>query len=113
MTKGIHASLTWWSLISQRPTSLTTPLATMNEVLSPASRSSEVRRPSRFRTTIPHTMPSGSPLAKIASAFHSPGRIAKRSSATSAAPMRASSAQRRCSSRTSDTHLIPRYLLNV
>ena len=52
-----------------RPKSFTMPLDTMNEQLSPANNSSELRRPSRYHTTKPHTIPRGRPLKKIATTF--------------------------------------------
>ena len=61
---------TLWLFISHRPESLTAPLARMNEQHSPAISASEVRRPSKKLTTSPQTMPSGRPLAKIATHFH-------------------------------------------
>ena len=65
--------------------SLTTPLAMINEQLSPASSISETRRPSRYHTTNPQIIPKERPLKNIAAILRSFGNTANRSSASSAA----------------------------
>src|SRR5690606_28999470 len=61
--KGIQSSLKPKERRA-RPTSLTAPLATMNEQDNPAKRSSDARRPSRKPTTSPQIIPRQRPLVK-------------------------------------------------
>ena len=79
----------------------------MNEQASTASKMSEVRRPSRYRTTNPQTMPSGNPFKKMAATFHSAGTTANRANAASAAPMSSSSNQARRPRESSEQTLMP------
>ena len=84
VAQGIQNWSIWKVDISQRPMSLTAPLATMYAQLRPASSISDVRRPSRYSTTSPQTMPSGSPLKKMATTLRLLGKIAKSSRDNSA-----------------------------
>ena len=78
VTAGIQPSLTARSRIGRRPTLFTTPLETMNEQLMADRRISVVRRPSRYQTTSPQIIPSGTPLKKMARTFHGSGTRDKR-----------------------------------
>ena len=91
-----------------RPTSLTTPLETINEQANPASNTSDDRRPSRYWTTIPQTIPSGRPLKKIAATFHCIGSNAKATRAASAKKMKSTSMPARTPRVASEQNLMPR-----
>ena len=90
--------------------SFTTPLARIKEHERPASNSSEVRRPSRYQTTNPQTIPSGRPLAKRAKILSCGGSAANNSSAISATATRPMSMESRRPRVISEQNLMPKYL---
>ena len=110
---GIQASGTPRLSIIHRPTLLTMPLATMYEVLSPAPRISDERRPSRWENTSPQIIPSGSPLQNMASACSRGPPTAKATSASSASPTSPSRYIARRWGDTSGTSLMPMILLSA
>src|SRR5690606_462581 len=112
VTAGIQYSETPASK-RERPTSFTTLLATMKEHDKPASNTSVARRPSRYLTTSPQTIPSGKPLRKIAKIFSEKGSTANANRASSAKAIKPTSNITRRVRATSETHLIPKYFETV
>ena len=79
----------------------------MNEQLRPARSISDVRRPSRYQTTMPQTMPSGRPLKKMATTLKFFGATANRSSAVCAIRIIATRLMARLPDLTSEQILMP------
>ena len=104
---GIQTSDTPAS-IHIRPTSLTTPLATMYEQLSPASTNSESLLPPSTGQQVPRSSPTARPFSRIASStFQLDGTTAKTINADCAQMMRTTRTNARLARPNSEQTLMP------